>query len=233
MSEEQEQAAIVEEKTKNEDRPLPDPPEGVDDPDQLVAAEERWTVCPLRDCKRDVDLLYQDFYLRDIRTDRVMCSACAVRTEIGYLAREVVKASDDRFFQGTIQDYLIVFGAMAGASFGLNLVLTFIPNFGFFLWFIAAAVGGAVGTALAQQVQRLTGRRVGRRSAEVAIAGLVTGMLLMPLGSFIANFGLVGLQLIGLLFSDPIIYLARIGLTGLIFTGAMGVAVWSVFKRRI
>lgn len=215
------------------EKPLPEPPDNVDDPDQVVAAEERWTECPLKDCKRDLDLLYQDFYLRDVRTNRVMCTACAVRTEVGYMAREVVKASDDRFFQGTNTDYVIVFFAMLGASFGLNLLLTLIPIGGFFIWIIAGVVGSAVGMALAQQVRRLTERRIGRRSAEVAVAGLIVGMLLMPLGWFVFSFGFAGLQLISLLFTNPSIYLSAIGIGGVIFTGAMALSSWSVFKRRI
>lgn len=216
-----------------EEKPIPEPPAGIDDPDRLSGGQERWTECPLRDCKRDAELLYQDFYLRDIRTERLMCTACAVRTEVGYLAREVVKASDDRFFQGTNNDYLVTFFAMLGASFGLNLILTLLPIGGIFLWFIAAAVGSAVGVAIAQQTRRLTGGRVGRRSAEVAVGGLIVGALLAPLGWFVLNFGLVGLRIFTALFTDPFIYFSPLGLDGVIFTGAMGIAVWGIFKRRI
>lgn len=216
-------------KPHNAERPMPPPPQGVDDPDQIEAAQERWTACPLKDCKRDPDLLYQDFFLRDIRTNRVMCTACAVRTEVGYLAREVVKQSDDRFFEGTNQDYVVVFGVMAGASLGANLLSTIIPIGGIFLWFILAAVGSGLGMYASRYARKWTGGRVGRQSGEVAVAGLVVGLLLMPFVWGILNFGTMALSFI----LTPEVYTAIIGLDGLILTGAMALASYGVFKRRI
>src|SRR6187402_497346 len=128
-------------------KPIPAAPVGITDPEQLAAAEERWANCPLSSCKRNTNLLYEDFYLRDIRTNRLMCSACAVRAKMGYMAREVIRASDDRFFTGNQSHNLIVLGVMAGAALLAGFASIFVGGFGFYGYYFAFIVGGAIGGA--------------------------------------------------------------------------------------
>lgn len=200
----------------------PAPEEGID-PDRVAAAEERWEACPLRDCKRKPELLYEDFYLRDVRTNRLMCSACAVRTEVGYLAREVVKASDDRFFQGTLRDDLLIFLVTLALSTVVNALMLLI---GF--WLLGFIVGGAAGAGIARLARRLTQRRVSRNSAWVAIGGLVVGALLSPIpravfGGYVAVF-----------FIEPSVWLGQaLNLTVIITTVAMAMTAYGIFMRRI
>jgi hypothetical protein len=157
-------------------KPLPAAPIGVTDPEQISAAEERWENCPLRDCKRNNTLLYEDFYLRDIRTNRIMCSACAVRAEMGYMAREVIKASDDRFFQGTQLDNLIVFGVMLVAG-AIGAAISFM------VWFyFAFIIGGAIGGVATTLARKLSGRRVTRQIQYFGVAGVIAGSVLAIFG---------------------------------------------------
>lgn len=205
-------------------QPMPPPPVEPIDPERLSAAEERWTTCPLRTCHRDTGLLYEDFYLRDIRTNRIMCSKCVVRTEIGYIAREVVKRSDDRFFQATTRDYLITSGVMLAASTLINLIL-----FQIGIWFIAILIGGSVGIASARFVRRLTGGRIGRKSALIAVLSVAGGLLLASVAVILSSpIGMALLAMPGLpfqfLFTQPAAVLCTILMAG---------SAYGVFQRRI
>jgi hypothetical protein len=208
--------------------PMPAPPVEPIDQDRVAAAEERWAECPLRKCKRDTELLYEDFYLRDIRTNRIMCSGCAVRTEIGYIAQEVVKRSDDRFFQGTPKDYVITFFVTMLGSVIVNAIM-YVVGF----WFVAIFVGGAAGVAVARFARRLSEGRIGRQSANIAIGGIVVGMLFSPL--IVMAFSGGGFELLLFLIQNPTIYLQSLffNIGVLICTGLMAASAYGVFKRRI
>jgi MFS family permease len=197
-------------------KPLPAAPIGITDPEQFAAAEERWAQCPLSQCKRNTNLLYEDFYLRDIRTNRLMCSGCAVRAEMGYMAREVIKKSDDRFFQGNQMHNLIVFGVMAGAA-AISGLLSFMIGW-FYFGFI---VGGAIGGAAAALARRFTARKVTRQMHYFGGAGIILGSLLaMLLYSFYLG---VPFEYI---FSSNLI---NVGASA----AGMFAAAWGVLMRRI
>lgn len=187
-------------------KPIPPPPEGITDPDQIAGGKDRWANCPLKDCKRNPDLLYEDFYLRGIRSNRLMCSACAIRVEMGYMAREEVKKADDRFFQGTQLDNALTFGVMFGASLIANILSSLI---GWFL--IGFFIGGAVGGAAAPLARRLSGGRATRQMHYVGAAGIV-------IGAIVSLFVPIG-------FSDV--------LTAIVCSFGMGAAAWGILQRRI
>lgn len=208
------------------EKPLPPPPDADIEADRTELAQERWTHCPLRDCKRDANLLYEDFYLRGIRSDRLMCSACAVRTEVGYMAREIVKKSDDRFFAGTTTDYAIQFAVIAGLSLVVNTIMQFI---GF--WILAFFVGGGAGMFIGRTARRLSGGRVGRQSANLAVGATLIGALLSPIG-----FGLFqgGGAFISFLLSDLSIYFRFLfDFAVIITTAIMAATIYGIFMRRI
>lgn len=209
------------------ERPMPEPPAGyITDDEQISAAERRWEQCPLRDCKKKPELLYEDFYLRDVRSDRLMCSACAVSTEIGYMARETLRKQEDRFFEGTNQDYVIVFGSIAAMSAVVNAVMLWI---GF--WFLAIFVGGAVGAFIGRTARNLTGGRVGRYSPQVAVGAVVAGAFLAPVLYWLFNAPGFGLQF---LFSSLQFYIGQVfNLSILICSGTMAMAIYGIFMRRI
>ncbi|MEL6405987.1 MAG: hypothetical protein AAFR81_16575 [Chloroflexota bacterium] len=196
---------------------MPPPPEGVTDVDRIAGAEDRWANCPLKDCKRDPELLYQDFYLRGIRSNRLLCSACAQRVEMGYMAREEVRKSDDRFFTGSQADNLLVAGVMFAGSVLANALMLVI---GF--WFLAFFVGGAVGAGLAGFARRLTKGRVTRQMPYFAMGGIVLGALIAPTLYFLVRFGVFFFD-IGSAFNLSII----------ICSGMMASGAWGIFLRRI
>lgn len=191
-------------------------PADITDPDQIAGGEDRWANCPLKDCKRDADLLYEDFYLRGIRSNRLMCSQCAVRVEMGYMAREEVKKSDDRFFTGSQADNAIVFGVMLAGSIVANVIMLFI---GF--WILAIFLGAGVGATIATYARRLAQGRITRQMPYYAIAGIVVGALLAPTVYIFLTFGF-------LTFAPTF----NIFIT-LVTSVAMGSGAWGIFLRRI
>ncbi|GAB5494195.1 MAG: hypothetical protein Phog2KO_44100 [Phototrophicaceae bacterium] len=186
------------------EKPIPAPPAGVTDPEQLAGGEERWEHCPLKDCKRDPELLYEDFYLRGMRSDRLLCSKCAVRVEVGYMAREEVRKADDKFFQGSAVDDLIVLGLMFFASIVGNALAIFVPSF-----YIEIFLGGAIGAGAAGLSRTITEGRVSRGTHYWGTAGIIAGAI------FALLFGRWALVSI------------------VICTGAMIAASWGIFLRRI
>lgn len=201
----------------NNQKPMPAPPAGVTDPDQIAGAEDRWANCPLKDCKRNPDLLYEDFYLRGIRSNRLMCSACAVRVEMGYMAREEVKKADDRFFQGTQLDNMVTLGVMFAGSVVVNTIMFFI---GF--WYLAILFGGGAGAAIATFARRLAGKRVTREMPYFAIAGIVAGALLAPTIYYLLTFKIFIFDLT-----------LAFNISSIIASIAMASGAWGVFMRRI
>jgi hypothetical protein len=207
---------VIDETPQNE-KPMPAPPEDPIDPDRVAGAQERWTECPLKDCKRKPELLYADFYLRDVRTNRLMCSACAMKTEVGYIAREVVKASDDRFYTGNIGTDGVVFLAMLVGSIVANAISLMI---GFF--YFAFIISGAIGGGLAIQARRLSGKKVTRQTPYFGTDGIIIGALLTPTAWFFFQTGI-------LFFSMSTIF----NISTLACTAGMVTAAWGVFLRRI
>jgi len=203
------------EKPKN-DQPMPPPPEDPIDPDRVAGAEERWTECPLRDCKRDANLLYGDFYLRDMRTNRLMCSACTVRTDAGYMAREVVRSHDDRFYTGNLATDGILFGVMVAGSIVANIASMFIGWF-YFAFIIGALIGGG----LAIWARRLSGKKVTRQTHYFGTGGIIVGALLTP-----TVFGLLN----GYFVINPV---AALRIDILACSLGMIISSWGVFLRRI
>ena len=196
-------------------KPIPAAPVGITDPEQLAAAEERWANCPLSTCKRNTNLLYEDFYLRDIRTNRLMCSGCAVRAEMGYMAKEVLRASDDRFFQGNQAHNFIVFGVMAAAGTIAGLI-SFV--LGFYFSFFAGGAIGATGAALAR---RLTARKVTREMHYFGAAGIIAGCFLAIV--LYSMFYRIPLEII---FAGALI---NVGVAA----AGMFAAAWGILLRRI
>lgn len=189
---------------------IPPPPAGMNDPDQIAGAEERWATCPLHDCKHNPELLYSDFYTRDIRTNRLICNACAVRVEMGYMAREVAKAAEDRFYTGDIASDMVLCAVMGGGAIVGNMAAIVInnPYYGFF-------IGGAVGAVIAVWARRLAGKKVTRQSHYFGTAGIIIGAilaLLMFKSYYIDSFSIFA------------VIACTVGMT---------MASWGIFLRRI
>jgi hypothetical protein len=107
-----------------------------------------------------------------------MCVQCAVRTPVGYRCRECARAHEDRFFNATSRDYLIIAGVCGSAGLGLGLLMVVI---GLNIALVGLVLGFPAGGAIAEIALRLTGRRRGRYSGEAggiatAIGGLAGGV---------------------------------------------------------
>lgn len=208
-------------------KPINDAPENVPDnargdedrmPDHVLKA--RADACPLRDCKGDED---DGYYIRDVRNNRHLCRHCAVPSPTGYIGRDTAKEMDDRYFQGTQQDYAISFLIMMGGSAVANVLTLFIASFiGFFGIIIGFFVGNFAGTYVAREARQRTGRRVGRHSAQIGVAGVVAGMFLAPTLYILLRFGAFAFSL-QFAFQLPLI----------VCTGVMAYVAWGIFKRRI
>lgn len=146
--------------------------------------------------------------LRCNRCERLMCAECAVLTPVGYRCRECVRQHDDKFFKGTTADYGIVFGVSVILSALGMFLLSLVGGFLLFVILLGFPIGGAIG----EVALRLTGRRRGRYSGQVAIAGVVVGVL--------------GL---GLILTGQIV----LSLTFLVYMGVVSVAVFGRFRLRI
>lgn len=121
-------------------------------------------------CEKHPD---RDTELRCNRCDRYMCIDCAVRTPVGYTCVDCIRGHEDKFYNSSQLDYIIVgvVTAIAGAigAYVVGLVGLF------FAFIIAPAVGGMVG----QLALSLTGRRRGRYSGYICAGGVLVGALIV------------------------------------------------------
>lgn len=109
--------------------------------------------------------------LRCIRCNRYMCIKCVVQSPVGYICRECARQQDNRFFNASNPDYVIVFAVCAVLT-GIGAAIIGATGFPiFFLLFLGLPIGGAIGEA----ALRATKRRRGRYSQWVATAGAVIG----------------------------------------------------------
>jgi len=148
----------------------------------------------------------RDTELRCNRCDRYMCVDCAKRTPVGYTCRECVRGHENKFYQGTIIDYVLV-AAVSALGGALTIVVTSLAG-GFLLigFIIAPAIGGTT----AQIALQITGRRRGRSSGYVSAGALL-------LGGLAASFFLTG----------------TVGLFMLIFLALAASAAFARFKMTI
>lgn len=119
----------------------------------------------------------RDTELRCNRCNRYMCIKCAVRTPVGYTCKECVRGHEDKFFQGTELDYLIVgviafFGGAIGAG-----IIGLVGGFIYLTFILSPIIGGTVG----QLALSLTGRRRGRLTGYVCAGSLIAGGILVAL----------------------------------------------------
>ncbi len=112
--------------------------------------------------------------LRCIRCNRYMCMKCVVHTPVGYVCRECAHQHDNRFFDATSTDGLLIFATCAGLT-GIGAALIAAINLPlFFLLFLGFPIGGAIGEA----ALRVTKRRRSRNSHWLGAGGAVVGGLI-------------------------------------------------------
>jgi hypothetical protein len=124
--------------------------------------------------------------LRCNKCDRYMCVQCAVRTPVGYRCRECARQQENRFFNATGNDYLIVGGVCGAAGLLIGLITGFIPFIGSPLF--AIILGLPLGGGIAEVALRLTGRRRGRYSGEIGAGATLILGIAAGLGSAYYNY---------------------------------------------
>lgn len=162
---------------RNPRQPMPSPPPEATQGELLQFAEERWTQCPLNDCKWDTKLLYEDYPLRDIRTNRLLCSACTIRQGMGYVGREVNETFDEPGLFVVIFDYVVTFISALCLSLAAHTALLWIGD-GMWLVAIIFGIGGGllIGAASTQIAEGYAGARV----RYAAVLGVLIGTALAP-----------------------------------------------------
>ena len=119
--------------------------------------------------------------LRCNKCDRPMCVDCAVRTPVGYRCRECVRGVQDKFYNATPADDLLVFGAAAILTGIVAAIVGAARIPLLFIIILGLPIGGAIGEA----VIRVTQKRRGRNMPLLGIAGVVVGGFA---GSFIRAY---------------------------------------------
>jgi hypothetical protein len=180
--------------------------------------------------------------LRCIRCERYMCTQCVVQTPVGYICRECARKHDDKFFNATNLDDVIVFSTCAILTgIGAAVVNALgIPIF--FLLILGLPLGGGV---VGEAALRLTKRRKGRYSHYIAAAGAVIGGLI---GAFLQvylmlsqTFNAEALEQIGTEaaaeISDSVFQIALnatvMNINVWLFVGIIAVAVYGRYRMRI
>lgn len=121
--------------------------------------------------------------LRCNKCGRLMCVECSVQTPVGYRCRDCVRQHEDKFFQGTNNDYVIValtaivLGAISGAI---------MSAIGFF--FLALLIGLPVGGLIGEMGLRFTERRRGRYTGNVMTIAAVGGIFIGAAGRALVRY---------------------------------------------
>lgn len=121
-------------------------------------------------CEKHPD---RDTELRCNRCNRYMCIKCAVRTPVGYTCSECVRGHEEKFFNSTQIDYVIV-GTIAALGSAMGAAISAFLGI-FFTFIIAATVGGVIG----RLALFATSRRRGRYSGYVCAGGVVVGTIIV------------------------------------------------------
>jgi hypothetical protein len=111
--------------------------------------------------------------LRCNKCDRYMCAECAVQTPVGFRCKQCVRQVEDRFFDATQVDYIILFIVGAVMSALGSFIASLIGFFFLLIFFLAIPVGGVISEAALRAIKR----RKGRYSGQVAAAGVIAGVL--------------------------------------------------------
>jgi hypothetical protein len=116
--------------------------------------------------------------LRCNKCGRYMCVECAVRTPVGYRCKECVRGIQDKYFNASQNDYLIIAAVCAVLAIISGAIVQTI-NIGLLFVII---LGLPIGGGIAELALRATKRRRGRQSAIIAgaataIGGLLGGMI--------------------------------------------------------
>jgi hypothetical protein len=110
--------------------------------------------------------------LRCNRCERYMCPECAVQTAVGYRCRECARQQDDRFFNATQTDPLIILAICAGMGLFGGAIVVALGGLGLFA---AIILGFPAGAAMGEAALRSIQYRKGRNNAQAGAVGVGIG----------------------------------------------------------
>ncbi|MBZ0296102.1 MAG: hypothetical protein K8L99_26315 [Anaerolineae bacterium] len=113
--------------------------------------------------------------LRCNKCGRYMCAQCAVQTPVGYRCRECVRQHDDKFFNATQNDYILLFAVSAGLTGLVAVVMSAIRLPLLFIILLGLPIGGAISEAVVRAVKKRRGRQSGIIAASGAVIGGLVG----------------------------------------------------------
>jgi hypothetical protein len=124
--------------------------------------------------------------LRCNRCGNPMCNECAVHTPVGYRCKQCVRSQQATYYTGGGLDLPLaaVVGVIVAAALGAVafLVLGFLGFFRLFgAIFGGPLVGGMVAEAVRFSIRRRRARYLGWVAAAACVAGVLLGVLLLPL----------------------------------------------------
>jgi hypothetical protein len=146
--------------------------------------------------------------LRCKRCERYICTSCAVGTPTGYLCRDCVRQHRKAFDTAVWYDFLIGFATTFLLSVVASLITAFAAQYiGFYMLFLAAGLGGGAGVLIANLTLQAVHRRRSKPLFITCAAGVVTGALVVALGSlFTGNpFTLIWLGIYAVIVT-PVVY---------------------------
>lgn len=126
--------------------------------------------------------------LRCNRCGNPICTACAVRTPVGYRCRTCVRQQQKVFETAYWYDFVIAF-LVAGAIIGAGSILS--SMIGFFILFAAAFVGSIAARAVNWAVRHRRSRFLWVAAAAGGVAGCLPGLLLtlLPMVFYFFRYG--------------------------------------------
>ncbi|OQY43522.1 MAG: hypothetical protein B6242_14500 [Anaerolineaceae bacterium 4572_78] len=149
-------------------------------------------------CYRHLD---KETGLRCIHCDRYICIKCANHTPVGYICPECLYQRQDKFFDGTTNDYIIAIAISLPLSCITVFIFAYIIGYiGWFSWLISFLLAPTVAAFIAEAVRRGVQRRRSRHLAKVVVACFVIPAIAVALFNlFILGTGFYGLITIGIL----------------------------------
>ena len=135
-------------------------------------------------CKNHPD---RETLLRCNKCGEPICPNCAVLTDVGYRCKECIREVQNNYFNALTQDNPVAFivGFLV-ALIATPIIGLILPRFGlFFGSIIAVLIGSSAGGILAQIIRKSVGKRRGRNLRWFAMGGVVLGILLGSIITFL------------------------------------------------
>ena len=126
--------------------------------------------------------------LRCYTCGKPICTQCAIKTPVGYRCPDCVRELEDKIFEATPRDYLLVPAILLPLGLIIGYLVVRFAGGGLFLLLFMFAIAGGIGNWLGRVGHRVAGRRRGRYLPVIAAACVALGVLIPA-----AVFFLVGI----------------------------------------